>query len=278
MKSGRSGLTTISLVIALLVVISLIGAFVLTKGSPSGAEVTSPDVFEVRRGGFDITIPASGELAALNQTEVSSRLESRATITFIVDEGTMVKKGDVLIRLNDEDILNNIKDAEDTKNTAEAAWITAKSDLDIHVESSASQLAQANVDVKLAELSLLAWQEGDNVSKQQTLTLDVETSKKDYDRLQDRFEQSKMLLEQEFISKDEYSRDEIDMIRARSKWQQAKLALEVYAKYTAEEERERLSSDHKQAEDRRSETEQRNENKRVSLAADLVSKSSKLEN
>jgi HlyD family secretion protein len=264
-RASRRGLGYVLIIIFTMVLLLVTAAGVMLGrgGAAEGSGVA--DRFEVRRGGFDITIPASGELAALKQIEVSSQLEARAVITEIVDEGQWVEAGDVLIRLDDEDILNRIKDAEVAVKNAETTWTTAQSNLEIRQDSSESQLTLADTDIKLAELSLKAWHEGTDLSQRQQLDLEVETTEKDYLRLVARHEASGDLLEQEFISQDEYDRSEIDMIKARSKFEQAKLARKVYLEIVQEKDREGLQAAVKKAKDYKQEISQRNANEIMQL-------------
>jgi HlyD family secretion protein len=237
----------------LLLAVLATAAWALQRNLRDGAAETASDRFVVRRGDFDITIPASGELAALKQTEIASQLETRATITSIVEEGTRVSAGDVLLTLEDEEIRNRVQDSEVDVKSAETAWSAAQSNLQIKRDANRSELALADVDVYLAQLALAAWEQGTDISKRKQLALEVETTKKDYDRLVARFEASKDLLANDFISKDEYDRDEIDMIRARSNYEQAVVAQEVYEKFEREQEHEKLLADLKKATDHRTE-------------------------
>jgi HlyD family secretion protein len=278
-RPAPRGAATTTIVIGVVIVIAAVaGAVLLLRGGSGGATGNgTPDTFLVQRGSFDITIPASGELAALKQTEISSQLESRATITYIIEEGVQVEPGDVLIRLNDEEIVERIKDEEDAVNTAENAWVTAKSNLAIQRQTNASEIEEADLEIHLAELALKAWEEGEHVSARQNLELELETAEKDYQRLVERFEASKELLKQEFISEDEFKRDEISMIQARSRWEQAKLAIKVYDDYQFERDKAKLESDLKQARDRRARLEQRHETEIERLETEVASKAYHLE-
>ncbi len=251
-----ASLTVVLVSIVVLAVLS-VAAMSLRGGSDVENGNGAPDVFEVRRGGFDVTIPASGELAALNQTDVASRLEARAVITYIIEEGVLVKTGDVLIRLDDKDITTRIKDAEDAVSTADNALVTAISNLDLRKQANRSELDEADLQIYLAELALRAWEEGEVVSTQTRLKLEVQTATKDHERLVDRYEASIDLLKQNFISEDEFKRDEIAMIQAGSRLEQARLAVQVYEDYQHEQDKAKKKSDLKQAEDRRSQLEQR---------------------
>ena len=86
--------------------------------SGGGTSLGAGALYEVSRGGFEITVPTSGELSALDQVNIHNALESNAVIIELVEEGTRVKAGDVLLRLNDESIRNAIRDAQDTVTTS----------------------------------------------------------------------------------------------------------------------------------------------------------------
>jgi multidrug efflux pump subunit AcrA (membrane-fusion protein) len=266
------GVASAPIVIGIVVLALLAVGAILLRGGDEAAGFESAELFEVRRGDFDITIPASGELAALQQTEIASRLDGRAVILEVVEEGSLVEVGDMLIRFDREAIEQAIKDARDALNTAETAWLTAQSNLDIARRANQSAMAKANVEVRLAELDLKAWTEGDDVSRRQTLDLEVETKTKNYDRLVARFEASKGLLEKKFISPDEFLMDEIAMIEARSKLKEAKLNRQVYEEILAEKAEQKLVSDLQQAKDRRDELEGRHANEIARHEAEVASR------
>ena len=267
-------MTAVVVVIALLVL--LVGGFYLLGGSGSdsspGAAGGRNDVFLARRGSFDVTIPASGELNALRQAEISSQLEVRAVITEIIDEGATVQEGDLLIRLDDEDIRNRIRDLRLEVDNAESRYIASQAALRIRQESSISELTLLDVDIRLARLSLEAWRKGEDVSQRQTLALDVETAEKDYERLVARYEASQDLIEREFISKDEFARDEIEMIRARSRRDQAVLSLRVYEEFNSVKREAELESAVQKALDRRGETSERHATEIINLEREVANR------
>ncbi|MHC4946733.1 MAG: efflux RND transporter periplasmic adaptor subunit [Planctomycetota bacterium] len=265
------------LVVLALLVIAVVVTFVARASGTRDDRGTSSDLYEVARGGFDITIPASGELAAVQQIEIRNRLEVRAVITQIVDEGTSVAAGDVVIRFNDEDIRTRIDDAVDDVDTADNILVNARAVLDIRRQVRASELARADLDIRLAELDLLAWREGEDVSRRKELALAIETAQKQYDRLFDRYNDSKDLLEQKFISLDEYRQDEIEMIQAKARLEQAQLDIEVYEKYEFEEEKATKESNLQQAREERVRVEQRYDAEVRSAESDVRSAEHQLE-
>jgi HlyD family secretion protein len=112
-RIGRRRLLRIGLPALLLLVLALLG---LLNSSPS---VVTPTA-KVERGDVRITLTESGELRAAQQTTVSASNDK--LITWLVAEGTRVKKGDLLIRFESQKY-------ELAKSTAQSMLAVAEADL-----------------------------------------------------------------------------------------------------------------------------------------------------
>ncbi len=235
------------------------------------AAISARDLHSVEKGSFDMILPVSGELAAQQQVELRNKLETRAVITEIAAEGTRVSKGDVLVRLAQEEILDKIKDAKDKVNTTNSAAVAAQQALAIKQGEKQSELDKADVAVKIAELALQGWLEGEVVNKRQTLSLAKETAGINLDRLKGRFEESAKLVQQGYIAKDEFEKDRIAMIEAEAKVKQAALDLEVYEKYTYFQDEAKKKSDLEQAKAERARVEEKFNAELVKAQADVES-------
>ena len=260
---------TLVIVLVVLLAVGLLGGWFFlsqSKETTSNGEVS--EVHTVSRGDFTITIPASGELVAVQQVEIRNKLEDRAIITSIVSEGDYVKKGDVLLKIAEEDIRDRIKDAQDKVKTGESSVVAAEQTLEIRESAMQSDLDKATLEIELAELAIQAWEEGDLVSKRQSLELAIDTAEIDLARLESRFEQSKALVEKGFLSMDEYELDRIALIRGDAKLKEAKLAKEVYETYQIKQDRARLKSEVDQNTSERERVKQRHEAEIVKLKAD----------
>jgi HlyD family secretion protein len=246
----RRGLSTIGLVVVGGVVVVAVAAAMIGGSGGGGDEIQiETDLFEVQAGTFTITIPASGELVAREQVELRSSLDGTATIMEIIDEGTPVEAGSILVRLDDKDVIERIEAAEEAIVSAQNKVETRTADLAIEQKSRESSLARAVVSVDQSKLALLAWQEGDDVSKRNQLALAVRTTEKDYKRLEEKYHKSLELRSRDFISQNDLEQDEIDMIRAEANLSKARLDKDVYEKYTFEKDKQRKESDLKQAQD-----------------------------
>ena len=242
-----------------------------TEGAAEQSTITARDLHTVEKTSFDMVLPVSGELAAQQQVEIRNKLETRAVITEIVTEGSRVAKGDVVVRLAQEEIVDKIKDAKDKVNTASSAAVAAEQALAIKKGERQSELDKADVAVKIAELALQGWLEGEVVNKRQQLQLARETAVINFDRLKGRFEESAKLVSQNYIAKDEFEKDRIAMIEAEAKVKQADLEQDVYEKYTYFQDEAKKKSDLDQARAERGRVEEKFNAELVKAQADLES-------
>jgi multidrug efflux pump subunit AcrA (membrane-fusion protein) len=257
-RPATRGLSTLAVVLIVVVVGAVgAGAWWLISQSIESASGGRAELVAARRGGFDIVVPASGELAAIREMEIRNELEERAAITEIVAEGAHVKKGEVILRFNADDLATRIKDAEDELNNAENTLENAQADLEIKNKTRESELAAADLKITLTDLALKSWEEGEVVETRQNLNLELKTAQMEHARLKDRFEASRRLYEQEFISLDEFKQDEIALIRSETNLKQAELAIDIYEKYEFEQQREQMESDKRQAVEERDRIQQR---------------------
>ena len=246
----RRGISTTIIIAA----IALIGALILWVSmggmeAGSSSRIHVGELFHVKRGVFEISIPTSGSLSAQNQINIRNELESESIIIELVDEGELVNEGDVLLRLNDESIKNEVRNAEIDVSSAKNSYETAMAGIEISEKRGDSELAVKQLAIDLAELALAAWREGEVVAKRQQLQLTLQTAKKNHSRLLKKYESSVNLFEQKFLSKDELDQDEISLLGADAALKKAQLEIEVYENYTFKQQKQKKESDLQQARD-----------------------------
>lgn len=243
-------------------VVSLAGGITVLAGAgessqtppktPAGkpAQGLTSDMGLAKRQAFDITTTANGDLQAKNQIELRSKLDRDSTIQFIIPEGTRVKKDDLLVQLNSEQVQQQIDEQEPRLTSQRAALVAAQTQYTIQENDNAQALSRASLDKELAELQLRQWREGDVVKKRQDLALKIDTADLELGRLADRLTRSEDLFAEGFLSKDERDRDEVSYIQAIATYKQALLDKDTYETYEyVREEREKISNvDQKTAE------------------------------
>lgn len=230
-----------------------------------------------QRTSFDIVTTVTGELQARNQIELFSELESESAIVEIVPEGTMVRRGDLLVRLNGDQIQTQLDEVRLRVESARAEMVAAENGYRIQLSENDSRLRQAMLKVDLAELDLKQWMQGERVQKLKDIELDLDRTAKDLARLEEKFGRSEALFRQGFLSKDELQRDEIALREARAARAKAELSQVVYNQYQEPRDRKTKESAVEEAKAELERVKQQNEIQLVSKDAERVNRKRQLQ-
>jgi len=199
--------------------------------SPSGPG-ESIQLFNVTRRSFPIVLREKGELKAANSIEIRSEVEGRATIIYLIDEGAQAKKGDLLVEMASDDIDDKTREAEIRVATAQAAYEAAAQSLEILKDEHASTIRKAELALRLAELALEKFKEGEVVQQRQDATLALKKAESQLGRYTETLKDSEELYKQKFLTKIELENDRFNKLAADLDHKQAQLAQEVLDKYT----------------------------------------------
>lgn len=246
----RRGVVWIKLLVGLVAVVGVGGAgYALLSGStaagpmPGTAELARASVID-----FEMTVTATGDLRAKNQHEIRSELESPSTIAEVIDEGTTVKKGDLLVRLNADELVAEVEEEQLRVESARNELIAAENDYEIQVSENESSVRKAKLALQLAQLALAQYQEGDVEKTSTDLTQKIDSAQRNLDRLEKKHEQNLGLAAKGFISSDELERGRIELEEARARLKIAELDLEIFKEYQHPRDLEQKRSDVAEAE------------------------------
>lgn len=120
------------------------------------------------RGKIVFTIVEKGELEAAKNVEIICRVRSSgrgnaiaSTIKWVIDDGTRVRKGDLLMQLDDAGIKEQIKNQQGIVVTALGNKTDAEKNLDIVRIENESNIRMARNNVEIAKLDLEKYIKGD---------------------------------------------------------------------------------------------------------------------
>ncbi|MEM9411042.1 MAG: hypothetical protein AAGA30_08010, partial [Planctomycetota bacterium] len=82
-------------------------------------------------------------------------------ITFIIEEGAMVKKGDVVVRFDASEIQQEVNQQKVAVNNDQAAVDEAREQIEVQKNKNESDIAAAKLEKELAELDLVKYKDGD---------------------------------------------------------------------------------------------------------------------
>ena len=169
----------------------------------------------VRRGEFLVRVRESGNLRSFLEVDVRSNVEGEIVEIF-VDEGDVVEVGDSLLRIDDEQILEQKKQAEANRDARKAQLQQAELQIQITEKQQESGLAQAYNSVAMAQATLDSFV----ATTQQRITeaeTQVATTQIDLNRDQIGLKQAEIALSQANLMFD----------RAETSVESAKVALET---------------------------------------------------
>lgn len=148
---GSRNRRLIVLLVLLVVAGGVIYSVLFGKEKLSGS-VTAGDmsIYKVQRGDLVVSVTESGEIKAVNSTDIKCEVEGRTTIISIVDEGTYVTEedvanGKVLCELDKSEI-------EQSYNQQLINYSNAQADLAEAQESLAIQINQNESDIQASEM------------------------------------------------------------------------------------------------------------------------------
>jgi len=271
-KKRLTGAAAVALLVALGVVIWA----TLSLSDVSQAETAAPtgalEWYAASVSDFDVKVIATGELEARHQIEVKSKVKGSNAIVSVVDEGTSVKAGDLLVKLDDTSIVTNIEEQQINVESARASLLAAQRDLELVEQQAITAEKAAVVQLALAEIKLEKWRDGDVTQARRGYKLELINAERTLQTAERDLALSRQLREQNFISQNELEDAELEQINAADALETARQNIEVYNKYIFEQERQQFTSDVEQARDGLEQVKRENQIKIDRAKSDVESK------
>ena len=187
--------------------------------------------YPVKRSDFMISIVEGGTLKAVHEVTVRSEMEGQARILSIVAEGTVVKKGDLLVELDSSDLRDRIAAQEVTFQSAQFAFIQAKEALSIQKSLIESNIKEAELKVEFARSDLEKYKEGDWPQAEKTALTKITIASEELNRAKERFDYTVILQKKGYATKSELDTDSLAVKRNEIATEAAKEDLRLLQKY-----------------------------------------------
>ncbi|MFQ5461855.1 MAG: efflux RND transporter periplasmic adaptor subunit [Phycisphaerae bacterium] len=234
-----------------LVAVSLIlilgGGWSLATLTRHDRSTQKDDVFVVTPRSFLVELHEKGELKAAKSVDIKSAVEGRSTIISVIPEGTAVEKGDLLVEIASDQLADKITQEELKEATALSNYEAAKVDLEIQKDRNASDIRKAVLDVKLKNLSLEKYEQGDWAEQQHDAQIKIEEARLSLERAAKDFESAGQLRDKGFYTQIEYEQDEFAHKKAKWELEKAILAKKVLEDYTRKADLAKQESDRDEA-------------------------------
>jgi HlyD family secretion protein len=195
------------------------------KKRPSWADL--PRV-EVRRQDLHITLTAGGTVDSSQKTLIECELENIAfgsegrsiatsgysTILDLIPDGTYVKEGDVLCRLDSSEYEEMVRQQE------------------IKLETARADFQKAKLDLEVAEYALNEYREGLRQQTEQSQAGQIRLAEADLKRQEDRVDWSAKMMDLGYVSKAKHESELISKLRLALNLRKLRATRDAYRRYS----------------------------------------------
>lgn len=233
--------------LALLVV--AIGLVVVWFKVVQGREdpMSSMATFVAKRGPLIISVLESGAVKAKEQEVVRNEVEGRPSIITIVPEGTAIKKGDVLVKLDVSTLTDTRVDQDIKVRTAQATLINAQETVKITESQGQSDVDKADLTLKFAQQDLVQYQQGQYPNDWLVAKNKVDEANEVLTRANTTLRWSETLRKEKYLSETELLADQLAALKGKNSLTVTQNDLKFLEKYSKQRKIDQLESDVKQA-------------------------------
>ncbi|MBQ6103768.1 MAG: HlyD family efflux transporter periplasmic adaptor subunit, partial [Kiritimatiellae bacterium] len=201
-----------------------------------------------QRGPLVVDLAEDGEIKPSEQLILKSEVEGRHAILYIIPEGSMVKKGDLLVELDVATVVDEKVNQEIAVTNAASALEMKREDLEIAKNQAASDVELAEQDLAFAREDLVKYEEGEYPNKLDETKGAVTLAEQELEQAKEKHEWSKKLHAEDFLSESELKGDELSRRHKELALATARGNLSLLETYTHRRELAKLQSDVRQKE------------------------------
>jgi HlyD family secretion protein len=259
-----------------IVLLLLIGIAVVAFDHSGSRTILAGDMptFAVKRGPLRISVTESGTIQAREQIILKCEVEGKTTILTLVEEGSRVKKGDLLVELDSSALLDARVDQQIRVQNAEAAFVGARENLAVIENQAKSDIDKAELAFDFAKQDLRKYVEGEYLNQRKEMESQITLAKEELQTAEEKLKWSQKLKEKEYISETELQIDELSAHKNKLNLELAENNLRLLEDFTHPRNLAKLESDVNQADMALERTNRKAKADVVQAEADLKAKES----
>jgi HlyD family secretion protein len=210
----------------------------ILAASRRGGELPGPGMADgerrtarAQRGVLEIRVSAPGEIQARESHTIIPEVKRGTTISYMVEEGARVEQGDVVARLNTDEVESRIQDLETKLAQQQSALDNARTELEIQIldNQTARRTAEQNLDRARMEQEKFA--QADAPLAIRNAEIELQTAESELTRKKNQYEDVKSLLPEGFVTEDEVEEARIAIDEERIRLETARIELDNLRKY-----------------------------------------------
>jgi HlyD family secretion protein len=274
-KGSKGGQSNRPLLLgALVVIIVIVGYVFATGGDDSQA---SARYFKVTQNDFLVSITEGGNLEAVNEVIIRNEVEGSSRIVYIIPEGSLVKKGDLLVELDSADAMEKLNQQEIAFARSNADYVQAENTLEIQKSIIQSDIDASQLSLDFAIIDLEKFRKGERAQQIRAAEIAIQQTEEALLLAKDELEWSKKLFDQGFETKSTVDRGNLTVLRQQLDLEEAKTAQTVLISFDIPKMERQYVSDVEEAKKELQRVIQQGENKLTQYETDLLTEKNTLD-
>jgi len=255
--------------------IAVILIAIISSGDDSSLEGT--EFYEVKSGEFLVTVVEGGNLESVNEVAVRNDMKYTSKIVSIVDEGTYVKKGDLLCELDVSEIEDKLDQQKLAVESSEFDLTQAEENLKIQESIIDSNIKAAELKVEFARIDLEKYKKGDWPQALRDAETAIVTAEEKWKFDEENFNVLEELHKQGFETRSKVEQARLTLVNSKIKYDQALEAKRLLEEYDYPKKIRQFESDLNEAGEELNRVKAQSEAKRAQYKSQLRSAETKLE-
>lgn len=190
-------------------------ALVLIVFIRSGPPPQAGSYHVVKQGDFLVSVVDGGTLQAVNEVVIRNEVEGTSRIIFIVPEGSIVKKSQLLVELDSSAARDAVNLQEINVEKAQFALIQAQQQLDIQKSIVDSEVQAARLKAEFANTDLDKYVKGEAEQSRRNAQIQITNVLDSLQIAQERLQWSEQLYKQGFETKGNLDNDRLKVSQTR---------------------------------------------------------------
>lgn len=188
---------------------------------------------------LQLTITERGTLEAADNRDVYCRVKARSqqstvatTIKWVIDDGSQVKQGQLLVELDDSGLYEQQKNQKITLDKARSEFIQAEENLKITESQNETDIKTAEIAVELAKLDLEKYIDGEYEQSKKDIKNRILQAESDLEQWRDRTAWSGRMVKRGYVASSQYQSEMARLQGAEINLDKVREELRVLEKYT----------------------------------------------
>jgi RND family efflux transporter MFP subunit len=241
----RLGLIRWGLLAAVIALIAWGGKRWFFTASVEAVEITTA----IKRANLPIVVTERGELESSKTIDVRCEVEGHQNkIVSILPEGTRLKKGDVVVVFDSEQIKRSYEEQEAKCKTAEGKMNSAKAETEVQTQKADKDNDAAETALAIARLERVKYIDGEYKALLDESKGDIELAKKDLEDAREKLEHYRTYVKRGFGTPEQLRVKELEFKQKEFVKSSKERKLEVLEKYTKERQETELKAKERDAE------------------------------